>query len=290
MAIHVAAVAAYGVIHTSWMWAVRTLLYPLFHMGPFDYGAMPLRYLMELPFQAIGYACLAVCIILVDQMEARRRQQLQSARLESRLAAAQVQVLRRQLQPHFLFNALNTISSTLYDDPEAADEMIDRLATLLRYSLRTAHTDEVPLRDELDTVEAYVAIMSARFGDRLNIEQHIDPELHDAKVPSMILQPLVENAIRHGGVESDGQAVIDIRAYLIGQGSEDERLVLEVEDDGLGVRDDTDPLSTGVGLSTTAERLALLYGGRQSMTAENSSTGFLVRLQLPRQEMSHSDD
>ena len=277
LVIHGVAILLYGLVHTSWMWGVRTLIYQWLDLGPFDYGAMPLRYFMELPFQAIGYAFFAACIVLVDQLSERRRQELQSARLESRLATAQVHNLRRQLQPHFLFNTLNTISATLYDDPDAADEMIDHLATLLRYSLQIAEKDEVSLREELSILGAYQAILKARFGDRLTIRFAVDPSLEACRVPSMILQPL-----RHGGVEGRGQGIVDIRAFA----ESEDRWVLEVEDDGPGFAGEGDPVGFGVGLSTTAERLALLYGKHQRFTAGSSESGFKVRVELPTRPMA----
>jgi two-component system, LytTR family, sensor kinase len=172
---------------------------------------------------------------------------------------------------------LNTISATMYEDPAAADEMIEQLAELLRASLRTAQSDEVPLGEELALLDLYLALMRARFGERLEVALELDPEAASALVPTLLLQPLVENAIRHGNAERVGRGAIAVRARR-----EDGRLVLEVEDDGPGEADTApDRPAPGLGLAT-AERLRLLYGEGQSFSAGNGpGGGFLVRASLP---------
>lgn len=263
---------------TSLMWGLRSVLYPLAGLGPYDYGVMPLRYLMELPMQAIWFTILVAGLHAYRALEAARARELRAVQLETSLTRAQLQNLRLQLQPHFLFNALNTISSTMYEDPRAADEMLDQLAELLRASLRTAQTDEVPLREELAILGSYLALMRARFGERLKVDLQVDPETFSALVPSLILQPLVENAIRHGNAERVGRGSVAVRARR-----EDGRLVLEVEDDGPGDRREAvGRPAPGIGLAATAERLQLLYGVGQSFDAGNApGGGFRVRASLP---------
>jgi LytS/YehU family sensor histidine kinase len=215
-------------------------------------------------------------VLALKQAQARA---IRAAHLEGSLVRAELRNLRLQLQPHFLFNALNTISSTMYRDVNAADEMLAQLAELLRASLRTAKTDEVALDTELSTLECYLTIMRARFGERLRIEIEIAPETRSALVPSMILQPLVENAIRHGNAERVGEGRIVLRAF-----SRVNELVLEVEDDGPGSPIAQDSDTTGTGLSVTTERLQLLYGDdhrfetRAGMARER---GFLARIVIP---------
>ncbi len=271
------ALVAFAAASTTMMWAVRSVAYPLCGLGPYDYGRMPLRYVMEFPVQAIAFAVVVLAIRAVDAFREAREREVRAARLESSLAQAQLHNLRLQLQPHFLFNALNTISSTMYRDPSAADEMIAQLAELLRASLRTTQTDEVTLEAELDVLEQYLGIMRARFGDRLQVRLAIAAAARPARVPSMILQPLVENAIRHGNASRSGCGVVDVRARR-----EDDALVLEVEDDGPGSRSVPDESAWGVGLRATRDRLRLLYGESQRFEADNvPAGGFRVRARFP---------
>jgi signal transduction histidine kinase len=272
--VYLLALAAVGTSATTLMWGLRSVLYPLAGLGAYDYGVMPLRYLMELPLQVIWFTGVVAGVHVWDALAAARRRELRAAQLEGSLARAELRNLRLQLQPHFLFNALNTISATMYDDPRAADEMLAQLAELLRASLRTAQTDEVPLHEELAVLDCYLAILHARFGDRLTVSIDADPGTNDALVPSMILQPLVENAVRHGKAEREGRGTVAIRAR-----KENGHLILEVEDDGNG--EGSAAPGTGLGLSGTAERLHLLYGDDQTFTAGNGGEGFRVRATLP---------
>lgn len=278
--LYVLVVLALSVCHTTWNWLMRTAIYGLLGWGSYDYGRMPLRYFMELPIDVLALTFAAAGIHIWDSREAARAEALRASRLEARLARAQVHNLRLQMQPHFLFNGLDTISATLHRNPDAADEMIERLAALLRASLRTGDADRVPLGSELALLEGYLSIMRARFGDRLRVGLEVEPGLGSVAVPSLLLQPWVENAIRHGAAESEGQGQIDIRIAKTGPARD--RLLLEVVDDGPGVAPGRDPLRAGLGLSTTAERLELLYGDRQRFEAGNHPDGgFGVRAELP---------
>jgi signal transduction histidine kinase len=274
--LYVAAVLLVAPAATSFMWASRSLLYPLAGLGRYDYGIMPLRYFMEFPMQLIGFSVMVFVLHAVDHYRDAQERRVRAADIERALAQAQVRSLRLQLQPHFLFNALNTISSTLYRDPAAADEMIEQLSQLLRTSLRTTQTDEVPLGTELEALEQYLALMRARFGERLCVNVAVEQGLEQTLVPSMVLQPLVENAVRHGGVTVNGRGTVDVRARR-----DREHLVLEVQDDGPGSSERVTP-QPGIGLSATAERLALLYGEQQRFEAGNAPAGgFLVKIVLP---------
>jgi two-component system LytT family sensor kinase len=267
-----------GAFATTTMWGLRSALFPLAGLGAYDYGVMPIRYLMEFPLQVIWMILVVAGVHAYTALAEARAQEVRAVRLESSLARTQLRNLRLQLQPHFLFNALHTISSTMYEDPAAADEMIEQLAELLRFSLRSAQKDEVPLADELALLERYLAIQRARFGDRLAVTFVIDPAAQSLPVPSLLLQPLVENAIRHGSAEKTGRGSITVRAQTAG-----DRLILEVEDDGPGVRALAPRKSEGgVGLAATAERLDLLYGAAHRFSATHQSGGgFLVRAVLP---------
>jgi LytS/YehU family sensor histidine kinase len=175
-------------------------------------------------------------------------------------------MLRMQLQPHFLFNTLHTISALMHRDVKRADSMIAALSDLLRMSLRTTGTQEVPLREEVEFLERYIEIMSLRFGDRLVVTVDVDPAILDARVPTLLLQPLVENAIQHGlepQVEG-GRLTVTARR-------DDGQLVLEVTDTGAGLGGSTH--GSGFGLTQVRERLATLHG---------SGAGFMLEPAPPR--------
>ncbi len=288
--LYLLALAACGATATTLIWVLRSAVYPMAGLGRFDYGAMPLRYLMEAPLQVIWFTVVVAALHAAYALQAARRRELRAAHLETSLARAQLRSLRLQLQPHFLFNALNTISATMYDDPHAADEMLDQLAELLRASLRTAQSDEVPLGDELALLDRYLALLRARFGERLAISIEVEPGSADALVPSMILQPLVENAVRHGNAERSGRGAVGVRVRR-GTDGDGGRLLLEVEDDGAGepegkgndAQGATDDAGRGfgIGLAGTAERLQLLYGADHGFRAGPAANGFRVELSLP---------
>jgi signal transduction histidine kinase len=274
---------ALSVANTTFMWGSRTLLWPLLGFGEYDYGRMPLRYLMELPQSLIGMITMLAAVALVQEMHTRSERAHREAALERALAAAQLQAVRAQLQPHFLFNALNTISARVHDDPALADRLISQLATLLRASLRAHDAPQVPLREELALLEDYIALLRARFGDRLEVEVDCASGLDDVLVPPLLLQPIVENAIRHGGLEREGRARVTLRIRrAVDHVDHGPQLEITVHDDGPGMPDDRDPLRSGTGLSSTAQRLALLHGDRAQLTATNApGGGFMVHLALP---------
>jgi two-component system LytT family sensor kinase len=269
---------ALSVLNTSWMWTSRTVLAPLLGLGAYDYGRMPLRYLMEAPGSLLGFTFLLALLALMEEVLGRRARAAEQAELERTLLATQLQNLRLQLQPHFLFNALNTISATLHTDAALADTLLGRLADLLRASLRANGSQQVRLGEELALLEAYVALMKARFGDRLEISVDVEPGTADLLVPPFLLQPLVENAVRHGGLEVAGRSRVRLQVRREDAGT----ITFLVEDDGPGVAANRDVLTAGTGLSTTARRLALLHGSAGRLLAGNGATGgFQVRVTLP---------
>src|SRR5882672_7930082 len=180
-----------------------------------------------------------------DYYRRYRERELRALELEKRLAQAKLQALQMQLNPHFLFNTLHAISSLMHRDVEVADRMITRLSDLLRYALESTDAQEVPLRQELDFLRRYLEIEQTRFGDRLAVRLEIAPETLDALVPNLLLQPLVENAIRHGIEPRAKPGRIELRARC-----ENGQLKLEVRDNGVGLSPDR-KLEEGVGLSNT---------------------------------------
>ena len=189
-----------------------------------------------------------------DYYRKYREREWRTTQLEKRLVQAKLQALQMQLNPHFLFNTLHSISSLMHKDVEAADKMITRLSDLLRAALAGADTQEVTLRQELNLLKLYLSIEQIRFGNRLSVKMEIAPDTLEAQVPNLILQPLVENAIRHGIEPRARPGCIELRSRR-----QDSRLALVVSDDGAGVSGNG-AIKEGVGLSNTRARLRELYG------------------------------
>jgi sensor histidine kinase YesM len=276
--VYAAGVLLFGIAQTTLMWGARVVVYRLVGFGHYHQKALS-AYVTELPIQVITFSVMVGVLHSLEALRRARERELRNAHLESALARSELRNLRLQLQPHFLFNALNTVSAAMYRDPVAADEMLAQLAELLRASLRTAKADEVPLETELSILDCYLALMRARFGDRLQVEVDVAPETRRALVPSMVLQPLVENAIRHGNAERAGEGRVALRARAC-----ERQLTLEVENDGPGAEAVDGALEAGTGLSVTAERLELLYGeaGRLEIRGVvEPRRGVVARVVLP---------
>jgi LytS/YehU family sensor histidine kinase len=234
------------------------------------------RYPMELAQHVLLFWFALGSIYVFDSYCEARDRQLASADLEARLAEAQLQNLRLQLQPHFLFNALNTISSVMYEDVPRADNMLARLSDLLRRTLHTGQSQEVPLEEELALVKSYIAIMEERFGEDLRVEFEVDARVEHALVPQLILQPLVENSIRHARDPRTSRLSLRVSASR-----DNGDLLLCVQDDGPGLLPGKqDTWGNGVGLSNTERRLRTLYGARQQMVFENAN-GLRITIRLP---------
>ncbi|HEV2912062.1 MAG TPA: histidine kinase [Pyrinomonadaceae bacterium] len=277
--VHLATLLLFSVLHTTLNWLSRDLVFRLCGLGPYDYGIMPIRYLMEFANDAIVYSLFVALIHLFDYYRESRDQEVRTALLEARLTQAQLQALRLQLQPHFLFNALNTISAVIYEDAGRADRMIARLSDLLRLALRNSTAQEVTLQEELEFLELYLELMRARFEERLVVKFEVEPETTSALVPQLILQPLVENSIRHAASPSSGTLSIDVSARR-----SNGALLLEVSDNGPGIRKEQQAiaLGDGIGLSNTSERLNQLYGAEHRFSLGASSEGgLLVHVEVP---------
>jgi signal transduction histidine kinase len=206
-----------------------------------------------------------------------RERELRATQLESQLVQAQLQALRMQLHPHFLFNTLHAVSVLVRKgDDQAAVRMIAGLSDLLRLALDSAGAHEVPLRQEIDFVERYLAIEQIRFRDRLEVAVALAPETVDALVPNMLLQPLVENAVRHGVARAAFGSKISIQAQRV-----DGKLEIRIRDTGPGPHGSV-VSGSGVGLSNARERLSRLYGTEHELRLEpGSAGGALVVLRLP---------
>ena len=201
-------------------------------------------------------------------VRAAREREGRQLRLEAQLADARLQALRSQLQPHFLFNALNTISVLMHEDVAAADRILLQLSALLRRGLDSSDTHEVTLGEEIAFLEHYLGIEQARFGGRLHYRIDADDTLLQARVPTLILQPLVENALRHGLASRAGPGRVDVSVERHG-----ESLWLRVADDGRGLADDA---VERVGLANTRARLRLLYADQQQLTLRKADGGGVI--------------
>jgi signal transduction histidine kinase len=222
-----------------------------------------------LPLDIVTYGAIAATYLAVDYYHRYRRRELSALRLEARLAQTHLQVLRSQLQPHFLFNTLNTVSALMHEDVEAADAMLSALSDLLRLALHGDGSHEVPLRQEVEFLRRYLDIMRLRFRGLLTAEVEIDPAALDALVPILVLQPLVENAVRHGIAKRlDGGRVI-VRAERL-----DGTLRLRVADNGPGLPAGwEEDRHSGVGLRNTRARLHQLYGAAHRIEVRNQPSG-----------------
>jgi len=225
------------------------------------------------------WAVLAVSQILNYYRQFRERS-LRASQLEAKLAQTQLQVLKMQLHPHFLFNTLNAISALIHQDAELADRMIARLGDLLRATLDNANQQQVPLKQELDFITPYLEIEKARLGKRLTVQLDIDPAAMDAQVPNLILQPLVENAIRHGIAPRAEPGHLAIHASR-----DNGSLRLAVIDDGPGLS--ASPSSSGIGLANTRARLEKLYGDQQRLELTSEpGRGLRVGITIPFLDVS----
>ena len=205
-----------------------------------------------------------------------RTRQLHASDLETRLARTHLQVLKMQLQPHFLFNTLNAVAELVHTEPDGADLMITRLGRLLRLSLDNAGHQVVPLRQEIDFLRVYLDIEQVRFQDRLQIVWNVAPETLEAAVPTLLWQPVLENAIRHGVTPLAGRGRI-----VIASRREGDELVLEIRDNGTGLPAGTAPRE-GVGLRNIRERVHQLYGSRALFSlAPAPGGGTVATLRLP---------
>ena len=233
---------------------------------------------------------------------------------ESNLAKARLNTLKAQLQPHFLFNSLNAITALLRRDPRLAETTLVALSELLRLALSQSERQVGALREELEFVRRYLEIQQVRFGDKLRVEQDIEPQALDCRVPTLVLQPLVDNAIRHGIEPAETAGVVRVSAFR-----DEGKLILTVEDDGVGLTSgNTDPgdpenprglhpglpasarspatsvvptrTGTGIGLANLRDRLQALYGARQKLELSSRATGgVIVRVEIPWQPWASSE-
>mgnify|MGYP003936817539 FL=1 len=225
------------------------------------------------------FSCTVIAWYAVTNYREAKESRVESAELNAMLQQAQLQALRSQLNPHFLFNTLHSIAELIHENPRHAEQMVIQLGELLRKALETQAL-EVTLREELEFIRSYLAIEQTRLGERLNLVWQIDPAVLNARVPSLLLQPIVENAIRHGIANSPRGGRLEISAARAG-----DQLRLEVRDDGPGLTTQTSapPAGRGIGLGHTRARLERLYGARASFSLTGEH-GVVASITLPWRE------
>jgi two-component system, LytTR family, sensor kinase len=256
--LHVMDVVAYHVAADLFATSQRSLLTQLFGMATFN---------------ALAYTSVVFIVTSLDSAQALRTRAIRESQLETQLALAQFHSLRSRLHPHFLFNALNSVTELIHSDPARADRMLVRISELLRVAVDAAVTPEIPLRDELQFAVRYLDIERMRYGERLTVRIHVADDLLDALVPNMLLQPLVENAVRHGVAPHVHPGAVELRA--VRRGGE---LDIVVRDTGAGFDPDVAP---GVGLGATRERLETMFGADERLTFAHVADGFETRVRLP---------
>ena len=226
--------------------------------GPFS--------LLQAHIALLTYWVILGVTYTIEYYVTSRERAVRAAQLEAEVTAARLQALRLQLQPHFLFNTLNAIGALMRENVEAADVMLSRLSDLLRATLETSDAAQVPLRHELELLEPYLEIQQARIGDRVTFRIDIDPAAVDVLVPTLMLQPLVENAITHGVADRSGPGAVDISARLRG-----DALEITVADDGPGPPPSAS--GHGHGLDNVRRRLQALHGAAAEFRLERGPAG-----------------
>jgi signal transduction histidine kinase len=278
--LYVAGAIAFTATHA----AIRMLVYPV--IDPMSKQAYPLGFalfgrlfLYNLPDDCFSiYLPVVIIAHMICYYRESRNRELRASQLETRLVQAQLRALKNQLQPHFLFNTLHSISTLMLTNVTVADTMLARLSDLLRMSLDSNSVQETSLNREMQFVEGYLEIEKMRFGDRLQVRYDVHPDTLDARVPHLLLQPLVENAIRHGISRRATDGIVWITAEC-----RNDELFIEVGDNGPGFSANTEwRAKHGLGLNATRERLRVFYGDKQHLDIQSvPGKGTTVRVRLP---------
>jgi two-component system, LytTR family, sensor kinase len=269
-----------------WDAAIENLLNPYvpdFH-SPGFFALWKSKFSNQLLSTLVLYAIILLVGWMLESRAKLARQQMEAARLNEQLAKAQLSALRHQIEPHFLFNTLNTIAGLVREGRnDGAVDMIAGLSDLLRRTLQTTDRQQVELREELEIVRKYLEIEKARFAERLQLQVDVPGELLHARVPSLILQPIVENAVKHGIAKRVQGGTIAVSAARVNG-----TLTLRVANDGPGFA--TDWERKGIGLNNVRERLASLYGGAGELVVRNEDGRAVVRVVIPGAEVKDVKD
>jgi two-component system LytT family sensor kinase len=249
--LHLGGALAYSLVHVTGMLLLRHFAYSVAGEH-YDNGDLTLRYLYELQKDLVTYLFVLLVIFAGREFQIRRTGELRASELAAELSQARLSQLTAQIEPHFLFNALNAISNRMHEDVEAADRMISDLGSLMRAAYDSSNQALVPLSRELDWLRGYASMMTERFRGHLSFELNVPPDLDTVQVPRLLLQPLVENALRHGLPAGRGTLSVDVS-------QRDGHLHYSIRDDGAGVKEGA--IVFGTGLSNVARRLELLFPG-----------------------------
>jgi two-component system LytT family sensor kinase len=279
LAVHIVGALTFALVDFAGMVGVRFLLWT---DGGRWIGSTWPQFLQRLLFDQLDWSLMVYGVIVgashaIAYYHESQQRKLVAAQLETRLMEARLKTLEAELHPHFLFNTLHAISTLVHRDPESADRMISRLSDLLRITFDRSGEAKVSLKEEIDFLQKYLDIEQTRFQDRLTVNVKIDPDSLDGEVPRMILQPIVENAIKHGIAGRHGGDRVQIAA-----GKNGERLWMQVRDNGGGLQVRTlRALRTGVGLSNTRARLECLYGRHYRLEFSDKHGGLSVLIEIP---------
>jgi sensor histidine kinase YesM len=262
-------------VYLSLVLLTKSLLYLVFVGQAFDPGPLEHLYIYQFVDASPIYIAAIFIIYTMIYFQTAQREQINSAKLESELQKTRMDVLRNQLQPHFLFNTLNLISSTMYRDVDKADSIVTRLGDLLRYSLATEQKPFVSLKEEMQVMTSYLEIAKLRFGDRIITTINIADETNDIMIPAMLLQPLLENAVKYGIEPSSKNGEISLSTTL-----ENDTLVIKITNPWHQRRAQQE--SFGIGLNNTRNRLSLLYDESASVELENKDNqAVTLIIQIP---------
>jgi two-component system LytT family sensor kinase len=269
---HACAAVVFSALHIAGMLMLRNLAYAIAGQH-YDYGNLPVRAFYELQKDLLTYVVILGVIFANREFQIRRTADLRAAELAGELSQARLKHLTAQIEPHFLFNALNAISNRMHEDVDAADRMISDLGGLLRAAYDSDSHVLVPLARELEWLRGYASMMTERFRGQLTFELTVAPGLDAVEVPRLLLQPLVENALKHGLPAGRGNLAVDVSR----QGT---RLHYTISDDGIGIGDTT--IRPGTGLSNVQRRLELLFPGTYVFTlAARHPAGTVASLSFP---------
>ncbi|HEX4567639.1 MAG TPA: histidine kinase [Vicinamibacterales bacterium] len=279
--VHITGALSFAALDFVGLMGVRFLLWE--NAGK-SYGATWAQFLQRRLFDQLDWSLMVYAVSVgvshaIAFYHESQQRKLASAQLEARLMEARLKTLEAELHPHFLFNTLHAISTLVHRDPESADRMISRLSDLLRITFDRSGEAKVSLKEEIDFLQKYLDIEQMRFQDRLTVSVRIDPDALDGEVPRMILQPIAENAVKHGIAGRKGGDRI-----LITAGRAGDRLWMQVHDNGGGLQVRTlRALRTGVGLSNTRARLDCLYGRHYRLEFSDTHGGLAVLIEIPFQ-------
>jgi sensor histidine kinase YesM len=281
--LYLASVIPVAAMHTAIMFYSRQIIYSLLGWGEYNYGLITYRYLMEYIKLIPGLTLAYLIYHLFNAQREREKEKLNRLELEEQLTRTRLEFLKSRLNPHFLFNTLNMVSSVMYEDPNAADKMLANLSAMLRTSLQSNGREIHSLKEELELLNLYIDIMKCRFNDKLDIKFTINENTLSAGVPLFLLQPIVENSIKYG-METLSVTKIEVSSLI-----QDNNLIIRVKDNGPGINEDYDiVMKKGIGISNTVERLEKYYPNNHKFDWENITGGLLMTISIPLRETANA--